>query len=105
MRPRPVVVPPIGAAPEASARGLPKPPQATFMVKPGKVIAGPPDRSLVIGELEISWYVLEDETWVLGQNGILWTIGRTGRATAAAPARTARILWPPRTSPPLFPRT
>ena len=35
-----------------------------------KVIAGAPDRPLVIGEVEIPCYVLEDETRVLSQRGL-----------------------------------
>lgn len=46
--------------------------------KPLKVIAGAPDRPLVIGEIEISAYVLEDETRVLTQDGFLKAIGRKG---------------------------
>ncbi len=46
--------------------------------KPLKVIAGAPDRPLVIGDIEIPCYVLEDETRVLSQAGFLRAIGRTG---------------------------
>ena len=38
---------------------------------PLKVIAGEPDRPLVIGDIEIPCYVLEDETRVLSQRGFL----------------------------------
>ena len=42
-----------------------------------KVIAGTPDRPLVIGDIEIPCYVLEDETRVLAQGGFLQAIGRS----------------------------
>ena len=43
--------------------------------KPLKAIAGAPDRPLVIGDIEIPCYVLEDETRVLSQRGFLSAIG------------------------------
>ena len=43
--------------------------------KPLKVIAGAPDRPLVIGEIEIACYVLEDETRVLSQRGLQSSVG------------------------------
>ena len=43
--------------------------------KPLKVIAGAPDRPLVIGEIEIPCYVLEGETRVLSQRGLQSSIG------------------------------
>ena len=43
--------------------------------EPLKVIAGAPDRPLVIGEIEIPCYVLEDETRVLSQRGLQSSIG------------------------------
>ena len=52
--------------------------------QPLQVIAGAPDRPLVIGEIEIPCFVLEDETRVLSQNGVLQAIGRTGRPRSAA---------------------
>ena len=45
--------------------------------KPLKVIAGASDRPLVIGEIEIQCYVLEDETRVLSQQGFLRALGRS----------------------------
>lgn len=45
--------------------------------KPLKVIAGAPDKPLVIGDIEIPCYVLEDETRVLSQGGFLTAIGRS----------------------------
>ena len=42
-----------------------------------KTIAGAPDRPLVIGDIEIPCYVLEDETRVLSQRGFLGAIGRS----------------------------
>ena len=43
--------------------------------EPLKVIAGAPDRPLVIGDIEIPCYVLEDETRVLSQRGVTAGIG------------------------------
>ena len=45
--------------------------------EPLKVIAGAPDRPLIIGDVEIQCYVLEDETRVLSQRGFLQAIGRS----------------------------
>ena len=44
--------------------------------KPLKVIAGAPDRPLVIGDIEIDCYVLEDETRVLSRGGFQSALGR-----------------------------
>ncbi len=44
--------------------------------KPLKVIAGAPDRPLVIGNIEIECYVLEDETRVLSRGGFQAALGR-----------------------------
>lgn len=49
--------------------------------KPLKVIAGAPDRPLIIGDIEIPCYVLEDETRVLSQGGFLVAIGRSIKPT------------------------
>ena len=46
--------------------------------EPLKVIAGAPDRPLVIGDILIPCYVLENEMRVLSQGGFLRAIGRTG---------------------------
>ena len=43
--------------------------------EPLKVIAGAPDRPLVIGDIEIPCYVVEDETRVLSQRGVTAGIG------------------------------
>ena len=43
--------------------------------KPLKVIAGAPDRPLIIGEIEIPCFVLEDETRVLVQRGMATGLG------------------------------
>ena len=43
--------------------------------QPMKVIAGTPDRPLVIGNIEIPCYVLEDETRVLAQRGMAIGLG------------------------------
>ena len=48
--------------------------------KPLKVIAGAPDRPLVIGDIEIPCYVLEDETRVLSQGGFLTALSRSIRS-------------------------
>ena len=48
--------------------------------QPLKVIAGTPDRPLMIGDIEIPCYVLEGEIRALSQRGFLRAIGRTGRA-------------------------
>ena len=47
------------------------------MTEPLKIIAGAPDRPLIIGEIEIPCYVLEDETRVLTQTGIIFGLGIT----------------------------
>ena len=52
--------------------------------EPLKVIAGAPDRPLVIGDIEIPCYVLEDETRVLSQGGFVRAIGRTGGPKSVA---------------------
>ncbi len=43
--------------------------------EPLKIIAGAPDRPLVIGDIEIPCYVLENETRVLSQRGVTAGIG------------------------------
>ena len=51
-----------------------------------KVIAGAPDRPLVMGDIEIPCYVLEDETRVLSQRGLQSSIGLgTGGGNRGAP--------------------
>ena len=47
---------------------------------PLKVIAGAPDRPIVIGDIDIPCYVLENEMRVLTQQGFLEAIGRAGKA-------------------------
>ena len=47
--------------------------------EPLKVIAGAPDRPLVIGDIEIPCYVLEDETRVLSQSGMFLSLGLARR--------------------------
>ena len=44
-------------------------------MKPLKVIAGTPDKPLVINDIEIDCYVLEDETRVLSQRGLQAAVG------------------------------
>ena len=49
-----------------------------------KVIAGAPDRPLIIGDVEIQCYVLEDETRVISQRGLQAALGMgTGGSTTA----------------------
>jgi len=48
-----------------------------------KVIAGTPDKPLLISGIEIQAYVLEDETRVLSQAGFVRAIGRTGSPSKA----------------------
>ena len=60
------------------ARALVQPIEGDPMPKePLKVIAGAPDRPLIIGDVEIQCYVLEDETRVLSQRSFLQAIGRS----------------------------
>lgn len=47
------------------------------MSKPKKVLAGAPDRPLVIGDIEIPCYVLEEEIRVLSQGGFLKALARS----------------------------
>jgi len=56
--------------------------------KPLKIIAGTSDRQLVIGDIEIQCYVLEDETRVLSQQGFLEAIGRARKAKGGHGAGT-----------------
>lgn len=50
-------------------------------------IAGAPDRPLVIADVEIPCYVLEDETRVLTQGGFLTAIGRAEKAKGGQGSR------------------
>ena len=61
--------------------------------EPLKVIAGTPDRPLVIGDIEIPCYVLEDETRVLTQSGIFVALklARRGLVKAANGAQIPRF--------------
>ena len=47
------------------------------MSEPLKVIAGAEDNPLVIGDVKMGCYVLEDETRVLSQRGVLIALGRS----------------------------
>ena len=49
---------------------------------PLKVIAGTPDHPLIIDDIEIPCYVLEDETRVLSKGGFLQALGRARTAKA-----------------------
>ena len=54
------------------------------MSKALKAIAGAPDRPLIIGDIEIPCYVLEDETRVLAQRGMISGLGMArGSSTSA----------------------
>ena len=57
--------------------------------KPLKVIAGAPDRPLIIGDVEIPCYVLEDETRVLTQSGFLEAIGRSRPRSAGTGVKSS----------------
>ncbi len=50
--------------------------------QPLKVIAGTPDKPVIISGIEIQCYVLEDETRVFSQGGFLEAIGRSRSPTA-----------------------
>ena len=68
--------------------------------KPLKIIAGAPDRPLVIGDVEIPCYVLEDETRVLSQSGVLETLGRSrGRAMTIGAEETPPFMAPKNLKP------
>ena len=56
--------------------------------RPLTVIAGTPDTPLVIGELQIPCYVLEDETRVIAHKGFLRAIGRSGKVKGGQGAAT-----------------
>ena len=49
-------------------------------VTPLKVIAGTPDKPLIIGDIEIPCYVLEGDIRVIARAAVLRAIGRTGKA-------------------------
>ena len=73
----------INTTPEELARAAVAPDVSAKRPKvPLKVIAGAPGRPLVIGNIEIECYVLEDETRVLSQGGFLLAIGRSRTPTA-----------------------
>ena len=56
--------------------------------RPLKIIAGAPDRPLLIADIEIPCYVLEDETRILSQRGMQLAIGMsTGGATGGTGAQ------------------
>ena len=67
----------IDAMPEELARAVVRPQdlRGRRANKPLKVIAGAPDRPLIIGDIEIPCYVLEDRTRVLSQRGLLAGVG------------------------------
>ena len=85
----------INASPEQLAKamfdaadrkaGIRKAPRAG---EPLKVIAGTPDKPLVIASKEIPCYVLEDETRVLSQQGFLEAVGRSPKAKGGHGAST-----------------
>lgn len=59
--------------------------------KPLKVIAGTPDKPLVIGDLEIQCYVLEDETRVLSQGSFAAAIGRASTISDARDRKSYKL--------------
>lgn len=63
------------------------------MSKALKVIAGAPDKPLIVGEIEIPCYVLEDETRVLTQSGMFTGLGlaRRGLVPTQTGARLPRF--------------
>ena len=54
-----------------------------------QVICGSPDKPLVIGDIEIQCYVLEDETRVLSQRGLQQGIGMLA---SGAQSRLSRLI-------------
>ena len=74
-------------------------PDAPLSNEPLKVIAGASDRPLVIGDIEIDCYVLEDKTRVLSQRGVFSSVNATrggprGRSdTGAQIPRFASQKW------------
>ena len=60
--------------------------------KPLQAIAGSPDRPLVIGEIEISCYVLEDETRVLSQREVFRGVGASRGGSTNGGAQIPRFL-------------
>ncbi len=69
------------------------------IVEPLQVIAGASDRPLIIGNIEIPCYVLEDETRVLSQRGVFYGMGfsrggpRTPKSGGAELPRFAAQRW------------
>ena len=75
---------PINASPEQLAKAMFDKADRKAGIKrnshsggPLKVIAGAPDKPLVVSGIEIQCYVLEDESRVLSQGGFLTAIGRS----------------------------
>ena len=60
--------------------------------KPLKVIAGTPKQPLVIGDIKIPCYVLEDETRVLSQSGIFFGLGASRGGGPSSGAKVPRIM-------------
>ena len=73
-----------GATPEALGAALLRP---TAL----KVIAGAPDRPLIIGNIEIQCYVLEDETRVLSQNGFVQALDTHVQASSKRSAGVVQM--------------
>ena len=61
------------------------------MKEPLKVIAGTPDRPLIIGEIEIPCYVLEDETRVLSQRGLIGSLDMSTGGTSGRKDRAPQL--------------
>ena len=60
--------------------------------KPLKVIAGAPDQPLVIGDIKIPCYVLEDEIRVLSQSGIFLGLGASRAGGRSSGSKMPRIM-------------
>ena len=67
---------------------------------PLKVIAGAPDRPLIIGNIEIPCYVLEDETRVLSQRGMVSGLGfKSQGGSSGVDSKVPRFLTSKRLKP------
>ena len=72
---------------------------------PLKVIVGASDKPLVIGNVEIPCYVLEDKTRVLSQGGFLQGIGRSRTSVRKSDVANLPSFLSDKNLSPLFPGT
>ena len=72
---------------------------------PLKVIAGASGKPLVIGNVEIPCYVLEDKTRVLSQGGFLQGIGRSRTSARKSDVANLPSFLSAKNLSPLFPGT